>query len=212
MALGSTQPLTEMSTRNLPGGVKVGRCVSRSSFRKLLVTSWWNWHSVPAECILNNQDGGSVNISTQWEVCAGEATLSHDNIMILSCILEMTHKYTFTFPCLQLQTKLLPTVFNNSNNWNSVTCFCANLSECIYLWGKHTRLLELGNKVKRRIFGSSMYRRKAGSFKIRRFIISKLYLVLLIWWKQEKLKRARLVNCNKKFIPEHDRKTVSKEI
>jgi hypothetical protein len=27
MALGSTQPLTEMSTRNLPGGVKVGRRV-----------------------------------------------------------------------------------------------------------------------------------------------------------------------------------------
>jgi hypothetical protein len=27
MALGSTQPLTEMSTRNLPGGVKGGRRV-----------------------------------------------------------------------------------------------------------------------------------------------------------------------------------------
>jgi hypothetical protein len=27
MVLGSTQPLTEMSTRNLPGGVKGGRCV-----------------------------------------------------------------------------------------------------------------------------------------------------------------------------------------
>jgi hypothetical protein len=27
MALGSTQPLTEMSTRNLPGGLKVGRRV-----------------------------------------------------------------------------------------------------------------------------------------------------------------------------------------
>jgi hypothetical protein len=27
MALGSTQPLTEMSTRNLPGGVKGGRHV-----------------------------------------------------------------------------------------------------------------------------------------------------------------------------------------
>jgi hypothetical protein len=28
MALGSTQPLTEMRTRNLPGGVKGGRRVS----------------------------------------------------------------------------------------------------------------------------------------------------------------------------------------
>jgi hypothetical protein len=27
-----------------------------------------------------------------------------------------------------------------------------------------------------------------------------------------KIKRAGLVNCNKKFIPEYDRKTVSKEI
>jgi hypothetical protein len=27
MALGSTQPLTEMSIRNVSGGVKVGRCV-----------------------------------------------------------------------------------------------------------------------------------------------------------------------------------------
>jgi hypothetical protein len=27
MGLGSTQSLTEMSTRNLPGGVKGGRCV-----------------------------------------------------------------------------------------------------------------------------------------------------------------------------------------
>jgi hypothetical protein len=27
MALGSTQPLTEMSTRNFPGGVKAGRSV-----------------------------------------------------------------------------------------------------------------------------------------------------------------------------------------
>jgi hypothetical protein len=31
MALGSTQPLTEMSTRNLPGGVKGGRCVGLTS-------------------------------------------------------------------------------------------------------------------------------------------------------------------------------------
>jgi hypothetical protein len=28
MALGSTQPLTAMSTRNLPGGVKGGQCIS----------------------------------------------------------------------------------------------------------------------------------------------------------------------------------------
>jgi hypothetical protein len=27
MALGSTQPLTEMSNRNLPGGVKGGQCI-----------------------------------------------------------------------------------------------------------------------------------------------------------------------------------------
>jgi hypothetical protein len=31
MALGSTQPLTEMSTRNLPGGVKGGRRVRLTS-------------------------------------------------------------------------------------------------------------------------------------------------------------------------------------
>lgn len=69
-------------------------------------------------------------------------------------------------------------LFHKYNNWNLVTCFCVNLSECVYLWGKCTRLLELGNRVKR-IVGSSMYRSKADSFKIRRFIISKLYVVLL---------------------------------
>jgi hypothetical protein len=31
MALGSTQPLTEMSTRNLPGGVKGGRSVKQTT-------------------------------------------------------------------------------------------------------------------------------------------------------------------------------------
>jgi hypothetical protein len=52
MALGSTQPLTEMSTRNLPGGVKGGQ-------RMGLTTSPQPVSQLPRKC-------GSLDISQPY--------------------------------------------------------------------------------------------------------------------------------------------------
>jgi len=41
MALGSTQPLVKMSTRNIPGG-KGGRCVKLTASRTF--TCWMSWN------------------------------------------------------------------------------------------------------------------------------------------------------------------------
>jgi hypothetical protein len=43
MALGSTQPLTELSTRNFPGGVKGGRRVKDNNLRAICVSNIYIW-------------------------------------------------------------------------------------------------------------------------------------------------------------------------